>query len=86
MSQALRLINPQQSEYTVRWPIYGTNFNTRDYHSLQVILSDLEELLRRTLKDRLDIEAQDYKVDIFILSNDLRLNNTVEFLCRPCCT
>lgn len=59
--QALRLINPQQSEYTVRWPIYGTNFNTRDYHSLQVILSDLEELLRRTLKDRLDIEAQDYK-------------------------
>ena len=63
MPQALRLADPQQAEYTARWPIYGNNFNTRDYSSLQVILSDLEVLIGRTLKDRLDIKAQDYKVN-----------------------
>jgi len=60
--QALRLANPFEAEYTAKWPIYGNNFNTRDYPSLQVTLSDLEALLRRTLKDHLDIKAQDYKV------------------------
>ena len=46
----------------VKWPIYGSNFNTRDYCSLQLILSDLEAIIRITLKDRLDISESDYKV------------------------
>ena len=46
----------------VKWPIYGSNFNTRDYCSLQMILSDLEAIIRITLKDRLDISELDYKV------------------------
>ena len=39
--QALRLANPQASNFLVRWPIYGSNFNTRDYSSFQVLLSDV---------------------------------------------
>ncbi|RDB23323.1 putative actin-related protein 8 [Hypsizygus marmoreus] len=59
--QALQLADPQQSGYVVRWPIYASNFNTRDYPSLQVIFSDLEFILRKTLKDRFDLDSQDFK-------------------------
>lgn len=59
--KALRLADPLASGYVLRWPIYGSNFNTRDYPSLQVILSDIEAILRTTLKDHLDIEPHDYK-------------------------
>jgi len=82
MQQALRLANPEQSGYIARWPIYGSNFNTRDYPSLQVILSDLEALLQKTLKDRLDINAQDYKVGNFFFPDDLHYHNRAELFCR----
>ncbi|KAF5350283.1 hypothetical protein D9758_007801 [Tetrapyrgos nigripes] len=58
--KALRIADPQASNYAVRWPIYGSNFNTKDYPSLQFILSDIEVLLRTTLKENLGIEPQDY--------------------------
>ncbi|KIK61712.1 hypothetical protein GYMLUDRAFT_42744 [Collybiopsis luxurians FD-317 M1] len=59
--KALRLADPQSSNYIVRWPIYGPNFNTRDYPSLQALLSDIETLLRKTLSDKFSIEPRDYK-------------------------
>ncbi|THU81080.1 actin-like ATPase domain-containing protein [Dendrothele bispora CBS 962.96] len=59
--QALRIADPQASNYMVRWPIYGSNFNTRDYPSIQLILSDIEVLLRATLQDQLGIEPSDYQ-------------------------
>ncbi|KAF5383740.1 hypothetical protein D9615_003529 [Tricholomella constricta] len=59
--KALRMADPQNAGYILRWPIYSANFNTRDYPSLQVILSDLEVILRTTLKDKLDVEPRDYK-------------------------
>ncbi|KAJ3786868.1 hypothetical protein GGU10DRAFT_350434 [Lentinula aff. detonsa] len=58
--KALRLADPKSSNFRVRWPIYGSNFNTRDYPSLQVILSDIETLLRHTLQEKLAIEPRDY--------------------------
>ncbi|KAJ4469585.1 hypothetical protein J3R30DRAFT_3713806 [Lentinula aciculospora] len=58
--KALRLANPQSSNFLVRWPIYGFNFNTRDYPSLQVVLSDIEALLRYTLQNNFAIEPRDY--------------------------
>ncbi|KAF8817421.1 nucleus protein [Phlegmacium glaucopus] len=59
--KALRLVDHVSSGYLVKWPIYGSNFNTRDYSSLQMILSDLEAIIRITLKDRFDISESDYK-------------------------
>ena len=43
---ALRLASPEEQGYAVRWPIYGGNFNTRDYPSNQLIMSDLEAIFR----------------------------------------
>ncbi|EGN96670.1 hypothetical protein SERLA73DRAFT_111324 [Serpula lacrymans var. lacrymans S7.3] len=57
----LRLADPQRLNYAVRWPIHGTHFNTRDYPSVQMILDDIEEILRCILQDKFSIERQDYK-------------------------
>ncbi|KAF5387332.1 hypothetical protein D9757_005799 [Collybiopsis confluens] len=59
--KALRLADPQSSNFIVRWPIYGPNFNTRDYPSLQVLLSDIETLVQLTLSEKFSIEPADYK-------------------------
>ncbi|TFK85506.1 actin-like ATPase domain-containing protein [Polyporus arcularius HHB13444] len=58
--KALRLANPEEMGYAVRWPIYGGNFNTRDYPSPQFILSDIEAILRESLRMK-DIEPSMYK-------------------------
>jgi actin-related protein 8 len=57
----LRLSDPQRLGYAVRWPIHGAKFNTRDYPSLQVILSDIETIIRSTLKEKLDVDVRDYQ-------------------------
>lgn len=60
--QALRIADPHLSNYAVRWPILASNFNTKDYQSIQANLSDLEALIRHTLWDRMNISFTDYKV------------------------
>ncbi|CDO73352.1 hypothetical protein BN946_scf185008.g115 [Trametes cinnabarina] len=57
---ALRLSNPEEMGYVVRWPIYGGNFNTRDYPSQQVIFNDIETIFREALKQK-GIEPSTYK-------------------------
>ncbi|KAJ7623175.1 hypothetical protein FB45DRAFT_924792 [Roridomyces roridus] len=60
--KALRLADPQASGYAVRWPIRGSNFNTRDYgSSVQTILADIETVLQHTLSEKLGINPRDYK-------------------------
>ncbi|KAJ7446742.1 hypothetical protein FB451DRAFT_1291356 [Mycena latifolia] len=60
--KALRLANPQESGYTVRWPVRGSNFNTRDYgSSTQAILADIETVIQYTLRDKLGVNPRDYK-------------------------
>ncbi|KAJ6518873.1 hypothetical protein C8R45DRAFT_949593 [Mycena sanguinolenta] len=60
--RALRLANPQESGYAVRWPIRGSNFNTRDYGpSVQSILADVETVIRHTLQQKLGVQPRDYK-------------------------
>ncbi|KAH7927316.1 actin-like ATPase domain-containing protein [Leucogyrophana mollusca] len=58
---ALRISDPQLLNYTVRWPIHGSNFNTRDYPSVRMILDDIEAIIRTVLKDKFSIERQDYR-------------------------
>ncbi|KAG6866577.1 hypothetical protein C0991_002062 [Blastosporella zonata] len=58
---ALRMADPQQAGYSLRYPIYAANFNTRDYPSFQVIMSDLEFILRTTLKEKLHMDHGHYK-------------------------
>ncbi|PPQ67891.1 hypothetical protein CVT26_007091 [Gymnopilus dilepis] len=58
---ALRIVDPVESGYNVKWPIYGSNFNTRQYSSLQMVLSDLEAIIDTALKEKLQIERSDYK-------------------------
>ncbi|OBZ74041.1 putative actin-related protein 8 [Grifola frondosa] len=59
--KALHLADPAALGYVVRWPLYGGKFNTRDYPSTQLIVSDLEAILRTTLKERLSMDANSYK-------------------------
>ncbi|KAF7356541.1 Actin-related protein 8 [Mycena venus] len=60
--KALRLANPQESGYAVRWPIRGSNFNTRDYgSSVQSILADVETVIQHTLRDKIGVHPRDYK-------------------------
>lgn len=82
--QALRLANPQQSGYVVRWPIYGTSFNTRDYPSVQFVLSDFEAILRDTLKERLNVGVEDYSVCFFCTNLTYILCAEIETFRRSC--
>ena len=52
----------------VRWPIYGSNLNTRDYTSAQETLSDLELLIMDTLQNKLNIPVTHIKVRDSIIS------------------
>lgn len=54
-SQALRLADPTEMGYVLRWPFHGGNFNTRDYPSNEILLTDVEDLIKTTLHERLNI-------------------------------
>lgn len=60
--QALRVSDPQSAQYSVRWPLRGGTFNMRNCTSLQIVLNDLETILKHALKDSLKIEPKDYSV------------------------
>ncbi|KAG6821198.1 hypothetical protein H0H93_004018 [Arthromyces matolae] len=59
--KALQIADPQAAGYTLRYPIYAANFNIRDYPSMQAISSDLEFILRTTLKEKLQLNPKDFK-------------------------
>ncbi|KAG1746603.1 uncharacterized protein EDB91DRAFT_1327944 [Suillus paluster] len=59
--RALRLSDPQLLNYSVKWPIHGKNFNTRDYPSHQMILDDIETIISTVLKERFNLRRPDYK-------------------------
>ncbi|KAF9240697.1 hypothetical protein BU15DRAFT_87583 [Melanogaster broomeanus] len=59
--QALQISNPQALNYTVRWPIHGQNFNSRDYPSVQMILDDIETIISTVLEDKLSIKRGEFK-------------------------
>ena len=48
--------------YVVRWPLYGGHVNARDYPSNQLVLSDIEVVLRETLSESLSIDPKSYGV------------------------
>lgn len=52
--------------YVLRWPLYGGHFNARDYPSHQVVLSDIEVVLRQSLSESLSIDPKSYNVRDFI--------------------
>lgn len=56
------MADPHKMGYVVRWPLYGGHFNARGYPSHQVVLSDIEELLRETLSGNLSIDPKSYDV------------------------
>ncbi|KAG1788244.1 uncharacterized protein HD556DRAFT_1434112 [Suillus plorans] len=59
--QALRLSDPQLLNYSVKWPIHGKNFNTRDYPSHQMILDDIETIIGTILSEKFNVRRPDYK-------------------------
>lgn len=42
--------------------MWGSKFNTRDYPSTELIINDIEVILRIALKEQLNIEEHSYKV------------------------
>ncbi|KAI9464248.1 hypothetical protein HD554DRAFT_1286387 [Boletus coccyginus] len=59
--KALRISDPQALNYTIRWPIRGQNFNSRDYPSVQMILDDVETIISNVLEEKLDIKRRDFR-------------------------
>ncbi|KAI0078726.1 actin-like ATPase domain-containing protein [Panus rudis PR-1116 ss-1] len=59
--EALRLSDPSSLGYVIRWPIYGRTFNDKGYPSHQLVLEDIETILRTTLKEKLGIDEHTYK-------------------------
>ncbi|KIK95252.1 hypothetical protein PAXRUDRAFT_827189 [Paxillus rubicundulus Ve08.2h10] len=59
--EALRISDPQALGYTVRWPINGHNFNSRDYTSIRVVLDDIETIISTVLEERLNIKRREFK-------------------------
>ncbi|TFY78610.1 hypothetical protein EWM64_g5404 [Hericium alpestre] len=59
--KALRLADPECLGYTVRWPMSGRLFNTRDYVSNQMILDDIETIISDVVLDKFDIHPRSYK-------------------------
>ncbi|KDQ13053.1 hypothetical protein BOTBODRAFT_160982 [Botryobasidium botryosum FD-172 SS1] len=53
-----RIPDPVANGYTVRWPIYGSRFNTRDYTSSRALLGDIETIWSKVLLDELHISAR----------------------------
>lgn len=58
--QALRI--PDNSGYTVRYPILNRTLNRRDWSSSQQLLDDIEVILQEALKTELGISPRDYHV------------------------
>ncbi|KAI0047018.1 hypothetical protein FA95DRAFT_1473176, partial [Auriscalpium vulgare] len=58
---ALRVADPERLGYVLRWPIVGKRFNTRDYTSNQMIIDDVETILRESLRTKLNITPAMYK-------------------------
>ncbi|KXN92421.1 Actin-related protein 8 [Leucoagaricus sp. SymC.cos] len=58
---ALRVGDPERAGYIVRYPIYNRNFNLRDYPSVQVVLNDIEAIIRKALQEKCELQQQDYK-------------------------
>lgn len=65
--KALRLSDPAELGYVLRWPIYGGNFNTRDYTSNQELLSDIETIISTTLDEKFRITPKNYKEHSIVL-------------------
>ena len=64
--QALQLADPHEMGYVVRWPLYGGHVNARDYPSHQVVLSDIEVILRDSLSESFSIDQKSYNVRVHL--------------------
>jgi len=65
----------------VRWPIFASNFNSRDYTSVQETLSDLELLIRDTLQIKLSISDAHIKVGLHVRLPGWQSKVSKELLC-----
>ncbi|KIP07419.1 hypothetical protein PHLGIDRAFT_127629 [Phlebiopsis gigantea 11061_1 CR5-6] len=81
--KALRLSDPTELGYVLRWPIYGRSFNTRDYTSNQQVLSDVETILSAVLSEKYDIQPKTYKeYSVVLVIPDFYDRNYVQSLVR----
>lgn len=53
--------DPAASSFTVKWPMRGNRLNTRDYESVQAVLSDIETIWSEALLQELKIVRSQYK-------------------------
>ncbi|CAE7217046.1 unnamed protein product [Rhizoctonia solani] len=60
-NKALMLGEPAASSFTVKWPMRGNSLNTRDYDSVQEIISDIETIWSTVLREELKIPRSGYK-------------------------
>lgn len=59
--KALSFGDPAGSSFTVKWPMRGNSLNTRDYDSVQEIISDIETIWSEALLQELKIPRSRYK-------------------------
>ncbi|KAG8937327.1 actin-like protein arp8 [Tulasnella sp. 418] len=79
--KVFRIADPAASGYVVRWPLYGNHFNTREYESLQGVLSDLEVLWEIIIGLELNITRRQFKeYSVILLIPDFFDKNCVSEL------
>ncbi|EKM50060.1 uncharacterized protein PHACADRAFT_264564 [Phanerochaete carnosa HHB-10118-sp] len=64
---ALRLSDPAELGYVLRWPLYGGNFNTRNYNSTEEILGDIETIITAVLDEKFNVAPKSYKEHSVVL-------------------
>ena len=83
--QALQLADPHEMGYVVRWPLYGGHVNARDYPSNQLVLSDIEVVLRETLSKSLSIDQKSYNVRLYPVASFRAIEDTTVGLIHCLC-
>ncbi|KAH7327676.1 hypothetical protein B0J17DRAFT_580896 [Rhizoctonia solani] len=66
-NSVLMLGEPAASYFTSKWPMRGNSLNTRDYDSVQEIISDIETIWSTVLLEHLDIPPSRYKASLNVI-------------------
>ncbi|CAE6409631.1 unnamed protein product [Rhizoctonia solani] len=69
-NSALILGDTAASYFTSKWPMRGNSLNTRDYDSVQEILSDIETIWSTVLREYLEIPRSRYKASVQLKGSD----------------
>ena len=69
MPQALKIANPEEQGFSLRWPISRGTFNTENYNSAEEVVSDIQDILTSILSVDFEIPVETFKVSLYSSSS-----------------